>query len=89
MNSSSIIVQWGPVDCINQNGDITGYSVQYGILDFECTVTLSVLGGATTEATISGLTKSVTYSIAVAAVNSVGIGVYSNPIMVEMDGKNN
>ena len=27
---SSITVQWGPVDCIHRNGDITGYSVQYG-----------------------------------------------------------
>jgi len=30
-HSSSITVQWGAVDCIHRNGDITGYSVQYGV----------------------------------------------------------
>ena len=61
--------------------------MQYGLLGLDCTVTLSVSGGASTEATISVLTNNVIYSIAVAAVNSAGIGVYSNPIMVQTDGK--
>ena len=30
VTSSSITVQWGPVDCIHRNGNITGYSMQYG-----------------------------------------------------------
>ena len=29
MTSSSITVQWGAVDCIHRNGDITGYSLWY------------------------------------------------------------
>ena len=61
--------------------------MRYGLLGLDCTVTFSVSGGASTEATISGLPNNVTYSIAVAAVNSAGIGVYSNPIMVQTDGK--
>ena len=30
VTSSNITVQWGPVDCIHRNGDITGYSVCMG-----------------------------------------------------------
>ena len=41
---------------------------------------MSVSGGSVTEATISSLMSSTTYSIQVAAVNSVGIGLYSAPI---------
>ncbi|CAI8043297.1 Neogenin (Fragment), partial [Geodia barretti] len=29
-SSTSITVQWGPVECIHQNGEITGYRVRYG-----------------------------------------------------------
>ena len=38
---------------------------------------MSVSGGSVTEATISSLMSSTTYSIQVAAVNSVGTEVYS------------
>ena len=41
---------------------------------------MSVSGGSVTEVTISGLTPSTTYSIEVAAVNSAGVGVYSERI---------
>ena len=61
--------------------------MQYGILGLECTVTLSVSGGASTDATISGLTNNVIYRIAVAAANNGGIGVYNKFSMVKTDGK--
>ena len=77
-----ISVQWGPVDCIHRNGDITGYSVQYGVQGNGSTQTMSVSGGAATEACIANLTPSTTYSIEVAAVNSAGTGVYSVPLVV-------
>ena len=44
---------------------------------------MSVSGGSVTEATISGLTPFTIYSIEVAAVNSIGTGVYSNPIIAK------
>ena len=78
VTNSSITVQWGLVDCIQRNGDITGYSVQYGVQESGSTQTMSVSGGATTEGTLSELNAASTYSIEVAAVNSVGTGVYSN-----------
>ena len=82
VTSSSITVQWGAVDCIHRNGDITGYSVQYGVQGSGSTQTESVSGGATTDATISGLTKDTSYDIELAAENSAGVGVYSDPLLV-------
>ena len=75
VTSSSITVQWGAVDCIHRNGDITGYLVQYGVWGSESTQTVSVSDA--TETTIAGLVSSTLYEIQVAAVNSAGIGVYS------------
>ena len=88
-SSSSITVQWGMVPCIHHNGDITGYSVQYGVVGSGSTQTMSVSGGSVTEATISSLMSSTTYSIQVAAVNSAGIGVYSDPLIVQTESKCN
>ena len=87
VTSSNITVQWGAVDCIHRNGDITGYSVRYGVQGSGSTQTESVSGGATTEVTISGLTHFTSYSIDVAAVNSAGTGEYSNSITAETDGE--
>ena len=53
--------------------------MQYGVVGSESTQTMSVSGGSVTEATISSLMSSTTYSIQVAAVNSISIGVYSDP----------
>ena len=87
VTSSSITVQWGAVNCINRNGDITGYSVRYGVQGSGSTHTESVSGGATTEATISGLESATNYSIEVAAMNSAGTGVYSVPLTVLNSGE--
>ena len=83
VTSSSITVQWGPVVCIHRNGDITGYSVQYGEVGSGSTQIMPVSGGSSTETTISGLMLSTTYSIQVAAVNSAGTGPYSDAVKVE------
>ena len=83
VTSSSITVQWGAVDCIHHNGDITGYLVQYGMQGSGSTQTVSILGSATTEAAISGLTPFTSYVANIAAVNSAGIGVYSDLLTVE------
>ena len=79
VTSSSITVQWGAVDCIHRNGDITGYSVRYGVQG-SGTQTVSVSGGEAMQTTISGLMPSTTYSIEVAAVNSAGTGMYSDAV---------
>ena len=77
------------MDCIHRNGDITGYSVQYGVEGSGSTQTMNVPGGNTTETTISGLNSATTYSIEVAAVNSAGTGDYSNTISAITSGTYN
>ena len=75
VTSSSITVQWGRVRCIHRNGDITGYSVQYG------SETVSVSGDSSGGMyVISGLMPSTAYSIQVAAQTSAGTGPYSAAI---------
>ena len=81
MNSSSLVVQWGAVDCADHNGNITGYSVRYQVVGSPNTQrVVSVSGSGTTETMISSLMPSTNYSIEVAAVNSAGTGEYGNPI---------
>ena len=83
VTSSSITVQWGAVDCIHRNGDITGYSVRYGVQGSGSTQTVSISGSGAIQTAISGLESSTTYSIEVAAVNNAGTGDYSPVIMEE------
>ena len=80
MNCSTIAVQWESVECINRNGEITGYTVRYAVQGNRSTQTVTVSGGGATQTIIFGLTPSTNYSIEVAAVNNVGTGVYSNVI---------
>ena len=74
MNSRSINVTWGEIDCIKRNGIITGY-----------TVVFQEQGGAnvpgnTVDRTFSagGLTPGRNYTFQVAGVNDAGTGVFSN-----------
>ena len=48
---------------------------------------MSVSGGSVTEATISNLMSSTTYSIHVAAMNSAGTGVYSDTVFATPDSE--
>ena len=83
---SSITVQWGMVPCADRNGDITGYSVRYGVQGSSSTQTVNITGASTTATTISNLMPSTNYSIQVAAVNEAGTGVYSDNISAETEG---
>ena len=75
VTSSSITIQWGAVPCIHRNGDITGYSVQYG------NETMSVSGDFSGGMyVISNLEPSTFYSIQVAAMNDDLIGPYSTAL---------
>ena len=86
-NSTAVTVTWGPVDCVHENGKITHYSVRYREVDSSKhdsggsgvnneMVSGDPSGGMTT---ISGLTKETVYTVEIAAQNTAGIGVYSNP----------
>ena len=83
VTSSSITVRWGTVPCIHRNGDITGYSVQYGVVGSESTQNMSVSGA---NVTISNLAPSTKYIVQVAAMNDAGTGEYSDPVTTNTDG---
>ena len=70
------------VPCVHRNGEITGYSVRYGVQG-QSTQTMHVSGGNTTMTTIQGVMSPTTYSIEVAAVNSVDTGPYREAVMIE------
>ena len=85
ITNSSITVQWEMVPCIHQNGDITGYRVEYEEVD-GILATVNVSGGDVTEATITGLAPSTNYYVRVAAVNDAGTGVFSGIVVVLTQG---
>ena len=76
INSTAINLSWGEVNCTERNGAITGYSVQYSIVGGMQSTTVNVTGDSTSTVII-GLTK-LMYLVSVAAINSNGIGPYSN-----------
>ena len=80
ITSTSITVRWRKIPCIEQNGDITRYIVQYG------NETKNVSGGSVTETTISNLTPSTTYNVRMAAVNDAGTGPFSSSISIMTSG---
>ena len=82
LNYSSIIVHWRTVDCVQRNGDITGYLVRYwevegGGREGESD-TKTAPGDETRRITLTGLAPLTEYSVEVAAVNRAGVGVYSS-----------
>ena len=90
VTSSNITVQWGAVDCIHHNGDITGYSVRYGVqgtAEGDRTVKMATGDSSGGMYTISGLSATTVYTVEVAAVNSADTGVYSSPIIVVTVGE--
>ena len=80
VTSSSITVQWGPVDCIHRNGDITGYSVRYRRKTESIPQNISVSGGNAIRYTIPNLNSSTKYFIRVAAINNAGNKLFSRPV---------
>ena len=81
---TTITVQWGPVDCIHLNGDITGYTVRVSA-GGEAERTVSVADSV--NATISGFIPFTEYTVSVAAENSAGTGVYSNMISIQTESE--
>lgn len=82
-SSTSISVQWGLVDpCRDRNGEITGYSVRYGVDGTSQRQTKRVPGEESNGGMtiISGLKKETVYRVEVAGVTSAGTGVYSDSI---------
>ena len=85
ITATTITVQWEEVDCSEQNGITTGYSVEYWEVEAGngSALNMTVSGD---NATISSLLPSTKYSVRVAAENSNGTGPYSTALIVETEG---
>ena len=77
-NHSSIAVQWGRVNCIDRNSEITGYTVRYGQTGSTTNVMESVSGTSDSDRvfTGSGLIPRTSYTFEVAAVSSESTGPF-------------
>ena len=64
--------------CVNQNGDITGYSVQYGVQGKEGVENAMIAGSDNLTITLNRLEPETTYLVQVAGVNAQGVGDYCN-----------
>ena len=83
----NITIQWGEVPCPDQNGDITGYSVQDGAVGSGGTETATVDGDSSGGSIgLSGLEAATVYEYRVAAMTSTGPGVYSSPMTALTSG---
>ena len=78
VTGATITVKWEAVNCIHQNGEITGYLVKYRA---EPNGEVLVVNGSEKQITLSNLMPFTNYSIEVAAVNSAGTGKFSSASM--------
>ena len=78
VTGNTITIKWMSVECSHQNGEITGYLVQYRV---EPSGKELVVNASDTQITLPNLMPFTTYSIEVAAVNSAGIGNFSSAVM--------
>ena len=78
--ATTITVIWDELNCVDRNGVITGYMVQYGIITFSTSV--NITGPSTSDRTFtaSELVPLTSYIFRIAAVNSDGVGPYSNEV---------
>ena len=87
VTSTSVVINWLEIDCIERNGVITDYTVVFqeqggAVIPGEVNVMDRTF-------TTSGLTPHTNYIFRVAGVNSNGTGPYSNDIiaLTDEDGK--
>ena len=85
MAKNSIELAWEKLDCLEQNGLITGYSVIFYkiIRDYSRINPRKVKSSPSNTITIDRLDPGTKYSMAVAARNAKGVGPYSPKLHVQ------
>ena len=84
LNSTSILVSWGQVPLLDQNGVILSYTVTYISSRTGSAQTKNVTAPAN-QSTLTGLNEHTEYSITVFASTSKGGGTESAPIVIITD----
>ena len=84
----SAMVTWNAIECIDQNGIITDYMVQFQEQDGGSSVAGGVVDVNDRTYTVSGLTPATPYTFRVAGVTSGGTGPFSPfRMVITMDGR--
>ncbi len=88
--STNITLTWTQIDCLDRNGIITSYIIQYGV-GTNRNVTITTPSSATTHL-ITDLKPFTKYTFTVAGANSINTGPFSSDngtIRTEQDSKYN
>ena len=80
ISSSTIMVTWGEVPAIHQNGIIINYDIRVEPLQFTGELETETINTTNLSASITGLKENIEYNISVRAYTSVGPGPYSDPV---------
>ena len=79
--SKSVMVSWDSIECIERNGIITGY-----VVEFQEQGGARIPGEAVGQNfTATGLTPATCYTFRVAGVNSNGTGPFTNATIISGD----
>ena len=82
------MVTWSAIECIDQNGIITGYAVQFQEQDGRASVAGGVVNVNNRTYTVSGLSPATRYTFRVAGITSGGQGPLSPArVVTTMDGR--
>ena len=81
MTAGSVNVSWNEIECIERNGIITNYTVEF--LSLGESVIPGVLMVDERRFTASRLTPFTNYTFRIAGVNSNGTGPFSNITIIE------
>ena len=79
-SSNGIVVSWREPNCSDVNDErVTGYQVRYGELSETMRLTPAITSGTRFTISSNSLLLFTDYSIEVAAVNSRGMGAFTQP----------
>jgi len=82
-NSTAVVVKWFPINDTHEV--VIGYVIMWQRKGHKQHGMEDILGANTSSFALTGLRKYTNYTIKIAAYNSIGMGPYSEMIMVQTD----
>ena len=84
LSSTELLVEWNPLPTKYIHGILLGYQMKFTRDKTNVTKVLNILPNIT-KYHVTGLERYARYVISLAAVNEVGVGVYSDDVIVWTD----